>query len=218
MFRPKRRTAGYRLSRPTDLITARSITGGETYLSKHLRSNDYYAEGEEVAGEWIGKGAQALGLEGAVHEEHFEMLRNNLHPFTGEKLTARNRASAKVKNPRTGKMEERKQIAFHDITFSAPKAASIAALLGDDERITLAWQQSVRLAVKRNGALRGGSPAIGRIRQVRESCASPATSPPHCSSTIRAGRSTRSCTPTPSWRTPASTRSASNGWRFSAAR
>jgi len=130
------------------LITARSITGGETYLSKHLRSNDYYAEGEEVAGEWIGKGAKALGLEGAVHEEHFEMLRNNLHPFTGEKLTARNRASAKVKNPRTGRMEERKQIAFHDITFSAPKAASIAALLGDDERITLAWQQSVRLAVK----------------------------------------------------------------------
>ena len=76
------------------MITARSITGGETYLSKHLRSNDYYAEGEEVAGEWIGKGANALGLEGAVHEEHFEMLRNNLHPFTGERLTARNRASA----------------------------------------------------------------------------------------------------------------------------
>ncbi len=130
------------------MITARSITGGETYLSKHLRSNDYYAEGEEVAGEWIGKGAKALGLEGAVHEEHFEMLRNNLHPQTGERLTARNRASSKVKNVRTGKMEERKQIAFHDITFSAPKAASIAALLGDDERITLAWQQSVRQAVK----------------------------------------------------------------------
>lgn len=130
------------------MITAVSITGGETYLAKHLKANDYYAEGESVEGEWIGKGAQALGLEGAVNAEHFEALRNNQHPFTGERLTARKRDVSKVINPRTGKFEERQSIALHDITFNAPKAASIAAILGGDDRVREAWQQSVRLAVR----------------------------------------------------------------------
>ncbi|MEZ5325908.1 MAG: MobF family relaxase [Verrucomicrobiales bacterium] len=130
------------------MITAVSIAGGETYLSKHLSANDYYAEGEKVEGEWVGKGAQLLGLEGAVEAEHFEMLRNNLHPFTGERLTARKAEVAKVANNRTGKLEERRAIALHDITLSAPKAASIAAIVGGDNRVREAWQQSVRLAVK----------------------------------------------------------------------
>lgn len=129
------------------MITARSITGGATYLTKHLRANDYYAEGEKVEGEWIGLGAKTLGLEGAVASEHFEALRNNTHPLTGERLTARNRQASKVINPRTGKLEERRAIRLHDITFSAPKAASVAAIVGGDERIVDAWQQSVRLAV-----------------------------------------------------------------------
>ena len=129
------------------MITARSITGGAKYLTMHLRANDYYAEGEKVEGEWIGQGAKMLGLEGAVESEHFEALRNNTHPFTGERLTARMRESSKTVNPRTGKLEERRAIRLHDITFSAPKAASIAAIVGGDERIVVAWQQSVRLAV-----------------------------------------------------------------------
>ena len=86
------------------MITARSIAGGETYLSKHLRANDYYAEGEKVEGEWIGKGAKALGLEGAVETEHFEALRSNLHPFTAEQLTARKGNDTKVRNTRNAKL------------------------------------------------------------------------------------------------------------------
>jgi conjugative relaxase-like TrwC/TraI family protein len=129
------------------MITAVSISGGATYLSKHLSANDYYAEGEKVEGEWIGKGAKELGLEGVVEAEHFEALRNNINPSTGEKLTARKRGTSKVINPKTGKLEERQPISLHDITFSAPKAASIAAIVGGDDRIREAWQQSVRLAV-----------------------------------------------------------------------
>ena len=30
------------------MITARTITNGSTYLTRHLRANDYYAEGETV--------------------------------------------------------------------------------------------------------------------------------------------------------------------------
>ncbi|MDA0810810.1 MAG: relaxase domain-containing protein [Verrucomicrobia bacterium] len=129
------------------MITAKAITGGATYLAKHLRANDYYAEGEKIEGEWIGKGAKELGLEGVVDAEHFEALRCNRHPITGEQLTARKKNKIRIRNPRTGKLEERQAVAFHDITLSAPKAASIAAIVGGDERIVEAWQQSVRLAV-----------------------------------------------------------------------
>jgi conjugative relaxase-like TrwC/TraI family protein len=128
------------------MITAVSIAGGETYLSKHLRANDYYAEGEKVDGEWIGKGAQMLGLDGTVEAEHFEMLRNNQHPFTGERLTARTDTVTKLVNQRTGRKEERKPVALHDITFSAPKSVSVAAIVGGDERVREAWHESVRLA------------------------------------------------------------------------
>ena len=55
------------------MITASSITGGDNYLSKHLRANDYYEEGKEVSGEWIGNGAQKLGLESVpVDVQKFE--------------------------------------------------------------------------------------------------------------------------------------------------
>ncbi|MGK0189802.1 MAG: conjugative relaxase-like TrwC/TraI family protein [Verrucomicrobiales bacterium] len=130
------------------MITASSITGGDKYLSKHLRANDYYEEGKEVSGEWIGNGAQKLGLEGAVESEHFEMLRNNQHPFTGERLTERKNTVAKVTNPKTGRVESRKPITLHDINISAPKAASIVAIVGGDDRVVEAWKDSVRLAVK----------------------------------------------------------------------
>ena len=33
------------------MITARTITNGSTYLKRHLRANEYYAEGEKVE-EW----------------------------------------------------------------------------------------------------------------------------------------------------------------------
>ena len=45
------------------MITVGVIRNGSTYLSHHLRKNDYRTEGEkEVRGEWIGEGATALGL------------------------------------------------------------------------------------------------------------------------------------------------------------
>ncbi len=129
------------------MITARTITNGGTYLKRHLTANDYYAEGEKVEGEWFGQGAKRLGLEGAVDAETFELLRQNVNPQTGKRLTARTMKSYKVTNPVTGKVEERNPIALHDITFSAPKSASISAIVGDDPRITKAFRESVKLAL-----------------------------------------------------------------------
>jgi conjugative relaxase-like TrwC/TraI family protein len=129
------------------MITARTITDGGTYLKRHLTANDYYAEGEKVEGEWFGKGAEKLGLQGTVDAETFELLRSNVNPATGKRLTARTMKPYKVTNPVTGKVEERNPIALHDITFSAPKSASIVAIVGDDPRVTKAFRASVKVAL-----------------------------------------------------------------------
>jgi conjugative relaxase-like TrwC/TraI family protein len=115
------------------MITVGVIRGGARYLSRHLRKNDYWAEGEkEVQGEWIGKGAQQLGLVGKVAPKAFEALRLNRHPRTGERLTAR---------------EHKERVAFFDVQLSAPKDASILALIGRDERVRAAFIESVKVAL-----------------------------------------------------------------------
>ena len=130
------------------MITARTITNGGTYLKRHLTANDYYAEGEKVEGEWFGKGAEKLGLQGTVDAETFELLRCNANPATGKRLTARTMKPYKVTNPVTGKVEERNPIALHDITFSASKSASIAAIVRDDPRVSKAFRASVKVALE----------------------------------------------------------------------
>src|SRR5208283_224635 len=71
------------------MFTRAKIYNGATYLKTHLRANDYYSKGERVAGEWVGTGAEKLGLNGEVTPEQFEALRTNQNPLTGEKLTPR---------------------------------------------------------------------------------------------------------------------------------
>ncbi len=115
------------------MITVGVIRNGATYLSHHLRKNDYWAEGENaVQGEWIGQAAAALGLAGPVTEAPFEALRLNRHPQTGEPLTQR-----LVKD----------RVAFFDIQLSAPKDVSVLALVGGDERVRTAFEESVRVAL-----------------------------------------------------------------------
>jgi hypothetical protein len=101
------------------MITVGVIRNGATYLAQHLRKNDYWADGEkEVQGEWIGAGAQRLGLAGPVTAQPFEALRQNRHPQTGELLTVRN-------NPN--------RVAFFDIQLSAPKDVSVLAMVGGED-------------------------------------------------------------------------------------
>ena len=116
------------------MITAGIIRNGGTYLSQHLRKNDYWAEGEkQVEGEWIGEGARALGLEGPVKEKPFEVLRLNRHPKTGEQLTAR---------------ENKERVAFVDVQLSAPKDVSVLARVGGDARVVEAFHASVKTVLK----------------------------------------------------------------------
>src|SRR4051812_12597018 len=113
------------------MITVGVIRNGGTYLSQHLRKNDYWAEGEkQVCGEWIGQGATMLGLEGAVTDAPFEALRANRDWQTGKRLTAR-------ENKKT-------RMTLFDIQISAPKDVSVLAMVGGDERVREAFVESVQ--------------------------------------------------------------------------
>lgn len=117
-----------------DMITVGVIRNGATYLSRHLRKNDYWTEGEKkVEGVWIGEGAKRLGLEGGIQDKAFDALRRNRHPRTGEQLTAR---------------ENKERVAFFDVQLSAPKDVSVLAMVGGDERVVVAFRESVRTALE----------------------------------------------------------------------
>ena len=134
------------------MFTMAKLRDGSTYLANHLSANDYYSEKESVSGEWIGQGAERLGLVGrsiGAHDEAFERLRCNRHPLTGRKLTARNGAG---------------RIAFLDFQCSAPKSVSLLAVTFGDERlrqahraaVTVAFGELERFAARR---VRGGDAA-----------------------------------------------------------
>ena len=141
------------------MLTIRAMSDGKGYSARHLEHSDYYAEGERVVGQWQGRGAALLGLEGEVRGEEFESVRQGIDPRTGDFLRQRHGAD------RIGQDGETRSQARHlyDFTFSAPKSVSIVALLGGDDRLRKAHTDSVAEAlrelercagarVRRNGA------------------------------------------------------------------
>jgi hypothetical protein len=73
--------------KPFDKITpyvhcrrAKNLGDAESYFDEHLSQNDYYAAGEIRPGQWIGAGAERLGLKGKVTREQFHALCENQNP------------------------------------------------------------------------------------------------------------------------------------------
>ncbi len=118
------------------MFTMAKIRNGSTYLGNHLTANDYYSEKESVTGEWVGLGAEPLGLAGrriGAKDQAFESLRRNRHPLTGRRLTARLGAG---------------RIVFLDFQCSAPKSVSMLAVTFEDERLRTAHQEAVTVAFR----------------------------------------------------------------------
>jgi len=111
------------------MFTIKQIKNGNRYFKNYLAVKEYYTEGAKEGAYWLGEGARLLGLEGPVEESDFRAIATNRHPATGEKLTQR-----ALKN------------SLHDITFSAPKAVSILAVIGEDERVAKAFRETVAFA------------------------------------------------------------------------
>ncbi len=91
-----------------------------------------YYEGGGAPSFWHGKGAEALGLAGAVDGQELAGLLSG--QVGGQDLSERGGAGA---GRRLGV----------DLTFSAPKSVSLAALAGGDERLLAAHDRAVRTAL-----------------------------------------------------------------------
>jgi conjugative relaxase-like TrwC/TraI family protein len=118
-----------------------SLRSAREYFHAHLRVGDYYAQGQTIPGEWLGLGAEKLGLTGVVREQQFLALCAGLDPQTGKRLTARlnsvRREGVKIVPSRR---------VFYDWTLSPPKSVSVVALLQDD-RILELHNRAVRSAL-----------------------------------------------------------------------
>lgn len=115
---------------------ATSVAGTQKYFEQVLTRGDYYL-GQEVAGQWHGKGTKDLGLSPGtnVTKEQFSNLLQGRHPETGKNLMQRIR-----KDRRPGV----------DLTFSVPKSVSLAWAINQDERIIAALQKTVRETMERD--------------------------------------------------------------------
>jgi conjugative relaxase-like TrwC/TraI family protein len=107
---------------------------------------NYYTQSDQIRGEWHGRLAEQWGLRGEVGEEHFQRLTEGQHPITGEQLV-RHKAAREYVNEHGQKIRTMEHRAGWDATFSAPKSVSLTALVGGDERIREAHQQSVAVAL-----------------------------------------------------------------------
>ena len=128
------------------MLTAKTqynLTNAREYFEEHLCVGDYYDEGQRVAGQWIGAGAEQLGLSGKVRADDFLRLCENQHPKTGETLTQR----LNTVRMNDGKEAVNRRV-FYDFTFSPPKSVSVVALAGADERIVAAHDQAVWSAMR----------------------------------------------------------------------
>jgi conjugative relaxase-like TrwC/TraI family protein len=119
------------------MLTIKAMAGGETYAAHHLSNNDYYSVGETVTGQWVGRGAQLLKLEGAVTMDQFDAIRQSIDPSTGEFLRQRQGADRfNEEGKRTSTARN-----LYDFTVSAPKAVSVQAL--EDPRLIDAHKTAV---------------------------------------------------------------------------
>src|SRR5437660_6227193 len=130
-----------------------SLGNAEKYFREHLQVGDYYMEGQQVMGQWMGQGAQSLGLTGSTHTDEFVNLCRNLHPDTGERLTQRQNGK-RITVDTDGKVHAHaNRRVLYDFTLSPPKSVSIAALIGDDQRIIDAHDEAD--GVQATGTVRG---------------------------------------------------------------
>ena len=132
-----------------------SAAQGASYYEK----DGYYAKddpGHREASAWFGKGAEALGLSGPVDPDTFRAILEGKVPDGSGTQLGRGGPDGEIAH-RPGR----------DLTFSAPKSVSIAALVGGDGRIVDVHDRAVQATlawVEKNAAqTRMRNPETGRM-------------------------------------------------------
>jgi conjugative relaxase-like TrwC/TraI family protein len=116
------------------MFQSQTSAQAKTYFAAALSRADYYLEDQEMNGQYHGKIAARLGLEGQmVDKSSFDQLCDNINPKTGENLTPRTVADRRV---------------GYDISFHCPKSVSIVHALSNDQRILKTFEDSVQTTMK----------------------------------------------------------------------
>jgi conjugative relaxase-like TrwC/TraI family protein len=169
------------------MTMSKALSAGQakTYYQKEYTSakENYYSEGGEVTGRWSGELAEEWNLTGEVQSEQYERLCAGHDPHTGEQLI-RVVKSREAHNNHGEEITTTEHRAGWDATFSAPKSISLAALVGNDERIRTVHRESVDESLKaleeymqaRGG---GNKPAITTAKMVAAQFEHTASRPDH---------------------------------------
>ena len=103
--------------------------------TSYYERDGYYAKDDpehRAASAWAGKGAAGLGLQGPVDPETFRaVLEGEVPDGSGKRLGRLDRDGNRIHRP------------GRDLTFSAPKSVSLAALVGGDGRVVEAHDRAV---------------------------------------------------------------------------
>lgn len=120
------------------LSVAKLRVGQEAYqLSGVAQSlDDYYTGAGEATGQWVGAGAELLGLDGEVDPDDLRAVLAGIAPGTGG-LTP---------NGETPRPHPRRVPGF-DLTFKAPKSVSVLYGVSDDPRVQAAIIEAGQTAV-----------------------------------------------------------------------
>ena len=135
-----------------------SAAQGASYYER----DGYYAKDDpehREASAWAGRGAEELGLKGPVDPDAFRaVLEGKVPDGSGRQLGKRGKDGEILHRP------------GRDLTFSAPKSVSIAALVGGDGRIVEAHDRAVAATlawVEKNAAeTRMKDPETGQMARV----------------------------------------------------
>ena len=133
--------------------------------ASYYERDGYYAKDSpehRQASAWAGRGAAGLGLEGPVDPDVFRaLLEGHVPDGSGRRL---GRAVKDRGTPGSGDFHHRPG---RDLTFSAPKSVSLAALVGGDARVIDAHDRAAGRALdwfERNAAeTRMKDPGTGRM-------------------------------------------------------
>jgi len=118
----------------SDMLSIGAISSAAQGASYYERDG-YYAKDDpehREASAWAGRGAEELGLKGPVDPDTFRAV-----------LEGRVPDGSDIRLGRRGKDGEINHRPGRDLTFSAPKSVSLAALVGGDARIVEAHDRAV---------------------------------------------------------------------------
>ena len=119
------------------MLSASVLTDANRAADYYLNGRNYYTNDAKSVvgnGQWWGKGAEQLSLQGVIDAKQFKGL-----------LAGYIDADTQLGRPHHDKGRTHKP--GIDLTFSAPKSISMLAIMGKDERLVAAHQQAVNDAL-----------------------------------------------------------------------